>query len=53
MKQKVWLEVAPGVAFRGVALDYNWLRGYYCIYRDLDSKCRKMWFSKSCIIERI
>lgn len=52
MKRKVWLEVVPGAALKGVTLKYNWFRGYYCIYRDFDKKCRKMWFSSSIVIDR-
>ena len=53
MKTKVWLEIFPGFAFRGVTLKYNWWRGYYCLYRDADGKCRKTWFSSSSVIERL
>ncbi len=52
MKTKVWVELTPGVGFRGVSLGKRSLGMWWVIYRDFAGKCHKELIKEKYLIER-
>ncbi len=52
MKTKVWVELIPGVGFKGVNLGKRMLGMWWVIYRDYSGKCHKELIKEKYLIER-
>ena len=50
-KQKIWFEVLPGYAVKGVALGKTRLGHVKCLLKE-DRKCYTEWVPKSSLLER-